>query len=104
MKKILNHDSFTGITDYFEHDSATGKNIIQSVQDIDPILEINKMEGEYLDKRENWWKVGSIPLVMCQKWAEESGTIVWSKEWHEYAKKQLNHSDYRKLNPNKIKL
>lgn len=102
--KLLEHDPYTGITDYFYTDKDTGKNIIKSVQDVDPILEMNMQAQGQLDKTKNRWYVGSIPMVKCQQWANECGKPVFSREWHDYAVKQLNLAENRKLNPNKIKL
>lgn len=102
--KLLDKDEFTGISTYFKHDPVTNKNIIMEVQDVDPILEKNKNEAQVFDKRRNFWKVGEIPLVICQKWADECGHPAFTKQWQEYALKQMDSAEYRKLNPNRIKL
>ena len=102
--RLLGHDPFTGITEYFKHDSETGKNIIMSVQDCDPILEMNKRASEKLNKKGNFWYVGTIPNVILMRWAKECGHRMWSNEFNEYAKKQMNSGNYRAFNQNKIKL
>lgn len=102
--KLLDHDPFTGVTSYFEKDHTTGKSIIKEVQDVEPLINKNKIEAEAFDKRREWWKVGEIPLNLCYQWAVESGTKLWSKEWQEVCKKKLNDPDFRKFNVNKIKL
>jgi len=102
--RLLDYNPFTGITSYFEHDPINQKNTIKYVQDIEPVINLNKFEGQALDKKRSWWKVGTIPNVIIMQWAQECGHPAYSKEWQEYATKQLNNSDYQKLNVNKIKL
>lgn len=101
--KLLGHDEYSGITEYFGKDE-TGKCVIKSVQDVEPIVEANKKLLGQLDKKQEWWKIGTVPNVICLQWARESGTVVFSKEWQDYAIKQLNNPDYRAFNVNKIKL
>jgi len=103
MKK-LGYDPFTGITDYFYTDSETGKNIIKSVQDVNPILEANMRAQGQLDRTKNRWYVGTIPQIKVLEWSQQCGHPPYSRGWHDYAVKQLNKAENRKLNPNKIKL
>lgn len=102
--RVLDYDPFTGITTYFEHDAENKKNILKQVQNIDHIIEVNKREGELLNKKGAFWKVGTIPNVIVMQWSQECGHPPYSKEWQNYAKKQLNLPDYRKFNQNKIRL
>jgi len=39
MKRLLDYDSMTGITEYFHEDSKTGEWAIETVQNIEPSLE-----------------------------------------------------------------
>ena len=102
--KLLDYDPFTGITTYFDHDAETQKNTLRYEQDIEPVIEANKHDAQFLDKKKNFWKIGTIPNNIIMQWSQECGHAPYSKEWNEYAKKQLNLADYRKFNPNKIKL
>ncbi len=102
--RLLGHDPFTGITEYFKHDSATGKNIIMSVQDCEPLIEMNRIRSEGLDKKRDSWYVGTIPHIILMRWAKECGHKMYTKEWNEYAIKQLNSGEYRAFNRNKIRL
>lgn len=103
-KRLLDVDPLTGITTYFEHDHRTGTNTIETVQDMEPFLDRSKMLAKTLNKKEDWWAVGSIPDTLIIKWAQECGARPYSKAWHDYAMKQLNSAEYRKLNPNKIRI
>jgi len=102
--RILDHDPFTGVTTYFEHDPVTKKNIIQYSQDIEPLIEHNKRQAELLDKSKSWWTIGTVPNSLLLKWTQECGKPMYSKEWQQYALKQLDSAEYRKFNPNKVKL
>ena len=102
--RLLDYDPFTGVSSYFHKDPITGKITIQDSQDIEQIVDVNKQEGESFDKKRSWWKIGTIPNVIVLQWSKECGHPPYSKEWQEYAKKQLNLPDYRKFNVNKVKL
>lgn len=104
MKRLLDSDPLTGTQTYFEHDKATGINTIETVQDVESRIERSKLLAEGLDKKADWWPIGHIPDSMIIKWSQECGAKPYSKEWHEYAMKQLNSVEYRKLNPNKVRL
>ena len=45
-----------------------------------------------------------VDATLILKFAQECGAKPYSKEWHKYTMKQLNSPEYRKLNPNRIKL
>ena len=102
MKRLI--DDSNGIKTYHSFDANTGKNVIESVQDVEPFFERSKLLAEGLNKKEEWWYIGSIPDILIMQWAKECGAKPYSKEWQKYAVKQMNDRDYRKLNPNNIKL
>ena len=104
MKRLIDTDPLTGIKTYHEFDSVTGQNVIESVQDVEPFFDRSKLLASGLNKKEEWWPIGTIPDVLIMQWAKECNAKPYSKQWHEYAMKQLNSADFRKLNPNKIKL
>ena len=102
--RLLDYDPLTGIKTYWGKDKQTGLTTIKEEQDFQPIVDRNTLMSAGLNKKDNMWYVGTIPNVLCQQFAKECGHKVFSKEWNEYAIKQLNHSDYRKFNQNKIKI
>ena len=104
MKRLLDIDPLTGTKTYFEHDPKTNQNIIEHVQDVEPIIERNKHLAEGLNKKEDWWYIGSIPDTLILQWATECGYKPHTRGWQNYAIKQMNKSEYSKLNPNRIKL
>lgn len=103
MKRLLDVDQY-GIKTYFETDRDTGRNIYHSVQDVEPIIEENKQILDPRKQKGNMKHVGQIPLLLCQQWATECGHKVFSKQWQEYAFKQFNSPEYRKLNPHNYKV
>lgn len=104
MKKILDTDPLTGLVTYHEYDEKTGKNIIEYAQDVEHAVDRSKLLAGTLNKKEEWWPIGHIPDVMILKWAQECGHKPYSREWSEYAMKQLNSREYRKFNQNKVKV
>lgn len=104
MKRLIDTDPLTGIATYFTHDKSTGQNIIETVQDVEPLIDRAKHLSENLNKKEDWWYIGTIPDVLILKWSQECGHKPHTKGWQEYALKQMNSPEYRKLNPNRIKL
>ena len=100
---LLGHDPYTGITEHFSTDEA-GNWVIKSVQDAEPWIKRSAELSKNLNKSEEWWYIGSTPPVVDLQWANESNTKVYSKEWVKYAHKKLNSAEFRKFNPNKIKL
>lgn len=103
MKRLLDYDFATKTTQYL-HVDQDGKAVIESIQDTTDVLEFNQRAAELLDKKRDMWFIGSIPIQTCQKWAKESGTKVYSKQWMAVAKRRIQEREYRKLNPNNIKL
>jgi len=103
MKRLLDYDPLTKTTQYL-HIDQVGKAVIESIQDTTDILEFNQKAAALLDRKKDMWFVGSIPIQTCQKWAKESNTRVYSKEWMVVAKRRIQEREYRKLNPNNIKL
>jgi len=61
----------TGITKTILHsDDSEGKIHIETTQDIQPVLEENKIRrnlGEFHNKKKDWYHAASIPLVVVQQ-------------------------------------
>jgi len=99
MKKILDYDPFTGVTTYFLYDPASGEWGVESVQDVEKILDANKTlqnEADYSKKgiKNEWWHVASIPVVLQEKWLREEGIDLFNKEHWPKVKAKLNDPDY----------
>jgi len=103
-KKLLSFDRSSGLSTYWSKDKTTGKTIIESVQDVEPLFEMNKFKSQFHNKKNDYWYVGTIPDVICQAWSKECGHKVYSQEWNEYVFKKLNLPEFSKFNQNRIKL
>lgn len=102
--KLFDYNPQTGVVERFHHDPATGKNIIEHIQDVEPFIEHNKIRAASLDKSQTWWYVGTIPDSIIMRWSNECKARPYSRKWRRYAQKQLNKREYRKFNVNNIKL
>ncbi len=103
MKKLLGYDSFTGVTEIY-HKHEPGKVVIEAIQDAEPVLKRNKIKSAEFNKKLNSWYVGTVPYSIVQKWSNECKHKPYTREWTDYARKQLNLPEYRAFNQNKIKL
>lgn len=99
----LGTDPYSGISEYFSLDDV-GNWVIKTVQDAEPWVKKSAFLAGQFNKKEDWWYIGSTPPALDLKWAEESGTKVYTPEWAKYAHKKLNDPEYSKFNPNRIKL
>jgi|TARA_R110000744_G_scaffold5856_3_gene20647 GTP-sensing pleiotropic transcriptional regulator CodY len=86
----------------FHYDHSTDDVILESMQDIAPLLELNKKElnndsmyGPTLNN--GMRKVASIPLVIIEKWKRELGIDIYNKNDWPKIKQLLNDSDNRFL-------
>jgi len=101
-RRFVDYDPGTKTTTYLH--SSDERYVLEAVQDVEGILEYNQEIARNHDKKKERWFIGTIPLQICQQWAQESSTKVFTKPWVEYAKKRVQNPDFRKLNPNNIKL
>ena len=87
----------------FSYDHTDDKGVIHSVQDVEPLLDLNKREqtgdSMYATGRgpAGMHKVASIPLVIIEKWKAELGVDVMNKDHMPKVKQLLNDPEYRYL-------
>lgn len=82
------------------HRETDGGFTIQSVQDVEPILENNKTLQSVTQKSDWGRHIASIPLVMIEKWSKESGVNLLALPKDEFArfiKRKIDDPDYRWL-------
>lgn len=103
MKKVLDYDAETKTVEYI-HLDGTGEAVIESIQDCEEIIEYNQQMAGLHDPKQEFWRVGTIPMSICLQWSQECGAKPFTKEWQEYAQKRVQDRDYAKLNPNRIKM
>lgn len=81
-KRLLDHDPETGVTEYFHYDHTTDTSYVETVQDVEPILDINKTlqnDEDYTRKgiKEEMWHFAQIPIWVQMKWLSEYGLENW---------------------------
>ena len=87
----------------FRYDHTEDKAVIHSVQDVEPLLDLNKKEinGDSMDCTEGgplgMRKVASIPLIIIEKWKTEIGIEVMNKDHRPKVKQLLNDQEYAYL-------
>jgi len=87
----------------FRYDHNEDKVILQNVQDVEPLLELNKKEanGDSMygigENAAGMRKVASIPLVVIEKWKRELGVDIMNKNDWPKIKQLLNDPENRFL-------
>ena len=87
----------------FSYDHTDDKGVIHSVQDVEPLLDLNKKEatGDSIygtgEGPLGMRKVASIPLVIIEKWKAELGVDAMNKDHMPKVKQLLNDPEYRFL-------
>lgn len=81
------------------HDGEGDTAAIETVQDVEPILDRNKAFAT--EDQNDWWRLAaSIPDVVTLQWMRDDG-IFWPKlpkrEKTAYLRRKLNDSDWRHL-------
>lgn len=71
MRRLLDHDPLTGITEIFDYDRATDEFVIETVQNARDVVEDARARFNAIDERAGWrgeyHRVASIPLVVWQE-------------------------------------
>ena len=73
---------------------------ILQTQDVTEVLAAAKDAQEHLRKDTGPVQgrfLGTVPVLVAQKWAEECGAAIGTKEWSKYAKKKLKDGIWAKL-------
>lgn len=68
--RLFDRDEFTGITEYFIFDDTTGGFMIESQQDVEPLIELNKTQWNAQEKHTKYrelTRVASIPNVVMME-------------------------------------
>ena len=85
------------------YDTDGDKLVQHSVQDVSPLIELNKKEfnKDYIhggvETQGGMRKVASIPLIIIEKWKTEHGVDITNKDHWDKVKKLLNDPEYRFL-------
>jgi hypothetical protein len=93
MKRILSQ--LDGITEIFHHDDLTDESVIETVQDVEPYLEVAKAlrnDDSYSKDgiKRDWWHLAHIPNVILTKMYYEDGVNYLDRNDHEKVGELLN--------------
>jgi len=102
MKRLLDHDPLTGVTQYHEYDPLTKRTTIETVQDVTPFLERNKIRRNNEDYsregiKNEWWHTATIPVVIQYKWLKEYGVDIYNKDHAQKVNSLLDSPDWKYL-------
>lgn len=90
--RLFDVDRFDGTTTLF-HPDGEGGFTLETLQDVEPILEANKILHNDVDERarygEKLTRVASIPLVIWQQWCKEGDP----QHDQAFLRKKLNDRD-----------
>ena len=82
MKRLLDHDPVTGVTDYFHYDEHTDTSTIETVQDVSSYLDKAKAARNDSDQsrkgiKNGFWMYAHLPDVVILKMLREDGVNVY---------------------------
>ena len=99
-KRLFDYNDMTGVTTWF-HAEDNGDVHLEYVQDVEPILELNKAKANQTDKSEQikdgWWHYGSIPLSLVLKWQIEEGIDVYNPDHMPRVLAKMNDREFSYL-------
>lgn len=87
MKRLLDHNPVTGLTEIFHYNESTDVSTIEVRQDVSGALELAKAmrnDEEYSKKgiKEDWWHLAHIPDSIILKMKFEDGVDVYDRnDW-----------------------
>jgi hypothetical protein len=99
--RLLDFDAQTGVAEYHHYDSLIDRTIIETVQDVTPILECNKA---LLNSDDRGWslsrelrRAAAIPDIIVLKWRNDYGIDVFNRDHWPAVKRLLNDPEWRYL-------
>lgn len=100
-KELIDYDPLTGISLSFDYDELTNKLVLYHDQDVEPILEKNRMlqnDPGYKSRgiKKEWQHVAHIPDIVVMQWRQE-GIDVFNPDHMPAVKRKLRDPNWRKL-------
>ena len=102
MKRLLDYNPLTGVAQYHEYDSLSKKTTIETVQDVTPFLERNKIfrDSDSYSKggiKNEWWHAASFPVVVQYKWLKDYGIDIYNKDHAQKVNSMLDMAEWKYL-------
>lgn len=78
MKRLFDYDPLSGLTEIFHYDHTTDTSYIETLQDVEPILEENKalqIDENYTKDgiKNEMWHYAKIPVIVQLQWLQKYG-------------------------------
>lgn len=101
MKRVFDRDALTGATEVFHYDEMTADITLETVNDVEPIINDNKRlltQGDdgYSPSRDIR-RVASIPMEVLLLWKQKYGVDVMLKRNEPLLRRLLNDPDWKYL-------
>lgn len=100
-RRLLDVDRMTGVAEYHHYDAETDRTIVETVQDVTPLLERNKALQNADDRgwsaSRDLRRAAAIPDIIVLKWRNEYGIDVFDRNHWPAVKKLLNDPEWRYL-------
>ena len=99
-RRFFDYDPVFDMTDYYHYDHSSDKYTIETVQDVQPIIDFNKRQwndGDGYTPSREMKKIATIPLNIVQLWKEKYGIDIYNKNHAAGIKRLLNDPDWRYL-------
>lgn len=91
-------DIYTPIERKLHYEEQGDRLIVQSSQDVEPILNRNKMmqNDKSLTRGKDIWHIASIPNIVIEQWMKEGINVFKKEDWAK-VKERLNNPEYKYL-------
>jgi len=100
-RRLLEADPVTGVVEYHHYDAATDHTVIETVQDLAPVLERNKSLQNADDRgwspSRDLRRAATIPDIIVLKWRNDYGIDVFNRDHWAAVKRLLNDPEWRYL-------
>lgn len=83
------------VQQFFHYDEAEDKSTILQTQDVEPILNANKIEMNHIDQSGNFMKhIACIPRIVIEQWRKEGINFFDKNDWPKI-KQKLNSNEFQ---------
>ena len=107
-KRLFDIDPVTGVETYHYYDPMTDETHIERVQDITPIIEMNKAlhNTDYQKKgiKEEWLHAAMIPVIVQERWIRKFGIDVYDPDHWPGVRRLLNDPEFKYLKTGTCKI
>lgn len=96
--KFFDHDPFTGITEWHRTREGPGLHFdIAYQQDVEPIIEANKISMNHGTHSKEFRKMATIPPIVEMLWRKKYGIDIYNPNHREGVKRLLNSPEWSYL-------